>query len=277
MKKKNIQNTKLVLKIFVGMDNLTENILKSFRMRTAFRDFNSNHDKRIHSINFSTNGMTLVSSSNNDLIEIFDCDRGRQVDTISVRKYGCYFVNFAQTSNDVLLISSERRDHVIRSLNIEKKSYLTYFEGHTDVVTSLCVNRHKNLFVSSSSDKTVRLWDVRSPRCEGMCTLKGDVIGAWSGDGQLIAAAIDSESIELFDIRSLENGPISRCKLNKLYNSKCIDMKFSKNSRNILLSTNGPNLLLIDTCYGKELQAYRCNYKFSYIFCHNMLFYLQID
>lgn len=254
------------------MENLRENIVKSFRMRTSFRDFNSNHDKRINSINFSANGMTLVSSSNNNLVEIFDCDRGQQVDTISVQKYGCFFVNFSQPSSDVILISSARRDHVIRSLNIEKKSYLTYFDGHTDAVTSLCVSRQNNLFVSSSLDKTIRLWDVRSPRCEGRIAVRGEVIAAWSADGQLIAAAIDSESIELFDTRSMEIGPISKNKVNKQHNSKIIDAKFCKNSRNVLLSTNGPNLMLIDTSYGKELHPYKiCNYKFDYIFFHNML------
>jgi len=51
---------------------LTDALVKNFRVAKVFRE---NKD-RINSIDFSANGETLISSSDDDSIVIYDCQNG---------------------------------------------------------------------------------------------------------------------------------------------------------------------------------------------------------
>ena len=52
---------------------LTDNVVRSFRVAKFFRENND----RINNINFSANGETVISSSDDDSIVIYDCQNGR--------------------------------------------------------------------------------------------------------------------------------------------------------------------------------------------------------
>ena len=51
---------------------LTDTVVRSFRVAKVFRE----NSDRINSIDFSANGETLISSSDDDSIVIYDCQNG---------------------------------------------------------------------------------------------------------------------------------------------------------------------------------------------------------
>lgn len=51
---------------------LVPSVVQSFRVAKAF----SENSDRINSIDFSADGVTLISSSDDDSIVIYDCERG---------------------------------------------------------------------------------------------------------------------------------------------------------------------------------------------------------
>ena len=51
---------------------LTDNVVRSFRVAKFFRENND----RINNVDFSANGETLISSSDDDSIVIYDCQNG---------------------------------------------------------------------------------------------------------------------------------------------------------------------------------------------------------
>ncbi|GFT02886.1 hypothetical protein TNCV_1846881 [Trichonephila clavipes] len=51
---------------------LVPSVVQSFRVAKAF----SENSDRINSIDFSSDGVTLISSSDDDSIVIYDCERG---------------------------------------------------------------------------------------------------------------------------------------------------------------------------------------------------------
>lgn len=51
---------------------LTDSVVSSFRVAKVFRE----NSDRINSINFAANGETLISSSEDDSIAIYDCEKG---------------------------------------------------------------------------------------------------------------------------------------------------------------------------------------------------------
>ncbi len=53
---------------------LTDQVMRSFRVAKLFKDQNTD---RINSLDFSHNGETLISSSEDDSIVIYDCLEGK--------------------------------------------------------------------------------------------------------------------------------------------------------------------------------------------------------
>ena len=51
---------------------LTDSVMRSFRVAKVFRE----NTDRINSIDFAANGETLISSSADDSIVIYDCQNG---------------------------------------------------------------------------------------------------------------------------------------------------------------------------------------------------------
>lgn len=58
-------------------------------------------------------------------------------------------------------------------------------------------------FISGSLDKSLRLWDLRSPNCQGQMHLGGRPVAAFDPEGLIFAAGINSEMIKLYDLRSV--------------------------------------------------------------------------
>lgn len=64
-KKEHIRHFKLTMK-------LTDNVVRNYRVAKIFRE----NTDRINRIDFSSDGNTLISSSDDDSIVIYDCQNG---------------------------------------------------------------------------------------------------------------------------------------------------------------------------------------------------------
>ena len=58
-----------------------------------------------------------------------------------------------------------KRDHALRYHSLHDNTYLRYFHGHTDQVVSVSMSAKTDQFLSASQDRTVRLWDLRTEKC----------------------------------------------------------------------------------------------------------------
>ena len=59
-------------------------------------------------------------------------------------------------------------------------------------------------FLSGSLDKTLRLWDLRSPNCQGLMHLAGKPIAAFDPEGLIFSVGTNNESIKLYALRSFD-------------------------------------------------------------------------
>lgn len=60
------------------------------------------------------------------------------------------------------------------------------------------------MFVSGSLDKSLRLWDFRSPNCQGYINVMGRPVAAFDPEGLVLAAGVNSETLKLFDVRYIK-------------------------------------------------------------------------
>ena len=63
---------------------LTDQVVRNFRVAKIFRENN----ERINCINYSANGETLISSSDDDSIVIYDCQNGTYVNLCIIALIG---------------------------------------------------------------------------------------------------------------------------------------------------------------------------------------------
>lgn len=86
--------------------------------------------------------------------------------------------------------------------------------------------------------------------------LQGRPVAAFDPEGLIFAAGVNSESIKLYDLRSFDKGPFVTFLLNQEKECDWTGLKFSKDGKTILISTNGSIIRLIDAFHGTPLQTF---------------------
>lgn len=229
---------------------LDDELVRSLKVVKVFRE----DTDKVKAIDFSPNGDHLISCSDRDKVAIYDCENGIQTASLNLKNYGVDLIRFTHETK-AAIHSSTKIDDKIRYLNLSSNKYLHYFAGHVKKVTSLCISPTENTFLSSSLDKTLRLWDLRLPDCQNTLNLFGRPIAAYDPDSVVFAIGLNSEYIKLFDVRMCGNVPFSTFKLIREKECEWTALKFSRNGKTILISTNGSIVRLIDAFHGTPLQT----------------------
>ena len=229
---------------------LVDSTVANLRVAKSFRD----NTDRINSIDFSPNGDTLITSSDDDSIVIYDCEKGTMRRSLNSKKYGVDLIRYTHATNTAIH-ASNKVDDTIRYLSLHDNKYIRYFQGHTKKVVTLCMSPVDDTFLSGSMDKTIRLWDLRSPNCQGLMHLFGRPVANFDPEGLIFAVGINSESVKLYDLRSFDKGPFNTFKLPQEASCDWTGIKFSPDGKVIMIYTNGTVIHTIDGFNGTPLQT----------------------
>ena len=158
---------------------LVDNVIRSMRVAKLYND---NQDQ-ITNIHYSNDGMNIITSSADDQIIIYDCEKGTQKRTLNSKKYGVDLIHFTQNKahavhastkeNDIirLVMNKQIKEQIYiysclcRYMSLNENKYIRYFGGHDKRVVTLAMNPADETFLSGSLDKSIRLWDLRSNHC----------------------------------------------------------------------------------------------------------------
>jgi len=231
---------------------LTQNLLKNFRLA---KNFGQNSDV-VNSIDYHSNGESLITGSDDDSIIIYDCAaEGKPKRTLYSKKYGVANIKYTHSGTTVVY-SSRKVNNDIRYQSLHDNKYIRYYSGHKDMVTSLTMSPTEDHFLSASIDQTVRLWDLRTPNCQGHMQMMGRPVISFDPEGLIFAVGINSEIIKLYDLKSFDKGPFSTFKLAKQPGVEWRDLKFSGDGKMILISTNTDAIQMIDAFNGMPIMSF---------------------
>uniref|UniRef100_A0A8D2QJX7 WD repeat domain 82 n=1 Tax=Zonotrichia albicollis TaxID=44394 RepID=A0A8D2QJX7_ZONAL len=188
-------------------------------------------------------------------VQLFLLPPDRPKRTLYSKKYGVDLIRYTHAANTVVY-SSNKIDDTIRYLSLHDNKYIRYFPGHTKRVVALSMSPVDDTFISGSLDKTIRLWDLRSPNCQGLMHLQGKPVCSFDPEGLIFAAGVNSEMVKLYDLRSFDKGPFATFKMQYDRTCEWTGLKFSNDGKLILISTNGGFIRLIDAFKGAVLHTF---------------------
>eukprot|EP00965_Chrysotila_dentata_P221766 6192568-Pleurochrysis_carterae.AAC.1 len=143
------------------------------------------HAAPVHAIDFSKDGEVMLTAAEDDRVCLYDCQKGILKAASQCISLGIGLARF--THDPVSLLITARQAAVrqgngldslnsageIRYLSLHDNRFLRAFRGHTDAVCSLEISPKEDIFASASSDRTARIWDLRSDDCQGELQLNG--------------------------------------------------------------------------------------------------------
>lgn len=126
------------------------------------------HLDDINSVSFSPDGKSIVSTSNDMTVRIWDSWTGKQISTLKGHSKN---VSFASFSSDGRKIISGSIDNTIRLWDVEKGTMLRLWK-YTAYTAAFTPDCHK--VVAVCGDKTIRTWDIHTGKLLHTQAIEGD-------------------------------------------------------------------------------------------------------
>lgn len=239
---------------------VTDKVLSTFSPTKAF---NYHKGASITSLDFDDSGQYLISSGIDKSIQLYDVHKGIHYKDIQSQKYGAHLSKFTHKDLNCLYVSTpstedEIQDHSIRYLSLSDKKYIRYFKGHSQQVMSLEVNPVHDTFISSSIDRTVKIWDFRVASYMGNIHIGTSGLVAYDPHGILFVVGKSNTTLEFYDLKSYEQSPFLTITLPT--KGKWNRIQFSNNGKLILISTNTNEQYIVDAFLGQLLATLTGSY-----------------
>ncbi|KAJ2157904.1 hypothetical protein GGF46_004159 [Coemansia sp. RSA 552] len=232
---------------------LTEATLRTFHIAKQFAD----NKAVLSSLDYDLSGIRCVTTSLDESLRIYDCVQGTREQVSYSKKYGCNLARFTAQPGCVAYASTKIND-TIRYLSYDTNQFIRYFVGHTARVTSLQRSPDQAAILSAALDGTVRIWDLDevhaastvTPVCSGGGSGTGGLTASYDPSGTVVAVAVRSTELQLYDTRKLTKGPFQSAKIDRLpmgLSRTVAGVSFIPPVGNtILLSMAGRSLVLVD-------------------------------
>ncbi|KAF2745009.1 WD repeat-containing protein-like protein [Sporormia fimetaria CBS 119925] len=238
-------------------------VMKAFRPARKFKP--SDSKTSVTSLDFDDTGELAIIARDDDTLQLYNCAEGKHAKELKSQKYGVHLARFSHHAQSVIYAST-KIDDTIRFLSVHDNSFIRYFKGHTDKVTSICLSPADDTFISAARDDTVMLWDLRSPNYQGKLNVHAPYLTAIDPSASVIAiASPGTHTILLYDMRNYDNPPFATFDLQSIearylgqHGGEWTKMEFTNDGLSILISTTGCGHFVIDSFTGDiKIFAYR--------------------
>lgn len=210
---------------------ITPSVVKSF---IPTKNFSYHQLASITSLDFDDSGQFLISAGVDKSIQLYDIHKGVHLKDIKSQKYGAHLAKFTHLNKNCLYastpaaIESGEIDHTVRLLSLDTNQYVRYFKGHKESVTSLEVDPVHDIFISSSMDLTVKLWDLRSSSPVGGLDVGEPSIVAFDPMGVVFLVAKPSTcTLQFYDMHNYDRKPFLTLYLRDFINPPVVGTRWN--------------------------------------------------
>lgn len=229
--------------------------LRSFGMAKVFK----HHTSTVKSLDIDRTGHYLVTSGKDDAIHFYKVSVANPAKEQMLKKkvickrFGASHVSFTHHPRTILAAGN---DHNIRYHSLHDNAYLRVYKGHTGRIRGISMSPTNDVFMSWANDKTVRLWDLKSPGCTALVEVPGRPIANFDNEGLIFAISTASHEMKLYDARQYQNGPFDTFSFPKTSPGGWCGMEFSPDGKQILVSTTQNFMMTIDSFTGNVQQTF---------------------
>ncbi|GAA6006731.1 hypothetical protein JCM11491_003162 [Sporobolomyces phaffii] len=237
---------------------LSPNIINSFKPAKVFKK-HCEEGKQFTSMGFDDKGDLLITSAEDESMQLFDARTGTHRKQLYSKKYGCHLARFTHKSSTIIYASTKGNDD-IRYLSLHDNSYLRYFKGHTKRVVSLAMSPQDDTFLSGSTDDTIRLWDLRSAHSQGHLNVAGHPSIGYDPSGMVFGVALNLQStVLMYDLKNFDkqpfltvhiDDPILRQRTFPARTPVYTSITYSNDSKWLLVGTSGDTHYVLDAYEG---------------------------
>ncbi|ORY17150.1 WD repeat-containing protein 82 [Clohesyomyces aquaticus] len=231
-------------------------VITSFRPSRRFKSGDSRTS--VTSLDFDDTGELAIVARDDDTLQIYNCREGKHAKELKSQKYGVHLARFSHHAQSIIYAST-KVDDTIRFLSTHDNSYIRYFRGHTDAVTSIALCPSSDTFISCSRDNTVRIWNLQSNNFQGLLRLHAPYLAAYDPSATVIAiASPPTHSVLLYDIRNYDKPPFATFDLLELeqrflgpQGGDWTKMEFTNDGKSLVVSTTGTGHFVLDAFSGE--------------------------
>jgi len=130
------------------------------------------HIRSVCAVAVTSNGKTVVSSSDDMTLKVWDLETGRCRATLEGHTKTVWRV--AVTPDGKTIVSSSD-DNTLKVWDLKTGSCRATLEGHTKTVWGVAITPDGKTIVSGSDDNTLKVWDLKTGSCRA--TLEGHTDG----------------------------------------------------------------------------------------------------
>ena len=185
----------------------------------------------VSSLSYHEDGVHLfVTSEGDSRLRLVNCDSGTS--EIPATKFEREGIRMAETTHhDLCVIYTGKgtkeqppaQRHAVHYLSLHDNKILRNFSGHTGEITNISMSPVDDTFLTSSADRTVRLWTLEKAGCVAELhlpsTAEGKPYACFDGTGLVFGVTAsfgecsNEHSIHLYDARNYKGGPFSEMKV----------------------------------------------------------------
>jgi WD40 repeat protein/tRNA A-37 threonylcarbamoyl transferase component Bud32 len=165
------------------------------------------HRHAVYSVVYSRDGHRLATSGYDGTVRIWDADSGQQLRSLPQPVGQLCYVDFSPDGRHIGMADQER----VRICSVETGECVQELRGHSGLVWYVLFSPDGTRVATTSTDRTLRLWEVRSGRSLACWNLRGYAYAlAFSPDGQRVALrvtqgsafATDAPTMEIWDVET---------------------------------------------------------------------------
>ncbi|MCA2717734.1 hypothetical protein [Microcystis sp. M169S2] len=227
------------------------NALQELLNQKSERNRLEGHDSDVNSVNFSPDGKTLVSGSDDNTIKLWNVETGQEIRTLKGHDSAVYSVNF---SPDGKTLVSGSYDNTIKLWDVETGRVIRTLtlKGHNELDLDVNFSPDGKTLVSGSGDKTIKLWNVETG--QEIRTLKGHddyVLSVnFSPDGKTLVSGSWDKTIKLWNVETGEE-----IRTLKGHNYYVISVNFSPDDKTLVSGSADNTIKLWNVETGQEIRT----------------------